>query len=431
MQCPFRQSSSGIVSRAGSSGRVRLACRALLAAALTLAASSTAHAAAGTAMTYQGQLKQNGAPLNGHVDLQFHLYDGPDPFSANYLAGAWVDGVRVVNGLFTADLDFGATPFSTVDGWVEVWVLYPAGAGGQYVTLEPRQRVAPAPYAIQTRGIHTDEFENVGIGTVNPEKRLQIGDQSVLNSEGMIRLISRSGNSGASRRWDIGVPETDQDLSGAGYSFVIDDPDAAGTEFLVHWATGNVGIGTATPVGKLDVREGNIVVTNAAGQAKVSLGVNGSNGVVTSDIVVINGGSDIAEPYDVAPSGDTAPQPGMVVSIDPAHVGKMRISSRAYDRTVAGIISGANGIQPGLTLAQKGTIADGAMPVANVGRVWCYVDADAGGAVAPGDLLTTSDTPGHAMRVGDHSTAGGAILGKAMSSLDCGRGMVLVLVSLQ
>jgi hypothetical protein len=55
----------------------------------------------------------------------------------------------------------------------------------------------------------------------------------------------------------------------------------------------------------------------------------------------------------------------------------------------------------------------------------------ANGPIQPGDLLTTSSVPGHAMKVGDHAKAQGAILGKAMGSLAQGRGMVLVLVSLQ
>jgi len=68
--------------------------------------------------------------------------------------------------------------------------------------------------------------------------------------------------------------------------------------------------------------------------------------------------------------------------------------------------------------------------VALTGRV--YVQADAGyGAIKPGDLLTTSDTPGHAMKVIDHAQARGAVLGKAMSSLKEGKGLVLVLVTLQ
>jgi hypothetical protein len=68
--------------------------------------------------------------------------------------------------------------------------------------------------------------------------------------------------------------------------------------------------------------------------------------------------------------------------------------------------------------------------VALTGRVYCLVDADRGG-IAPGDLITTSDTPGHGMKVADHTRAQGAIVGKAMTGLESGRGLVLVLVSLQ
>ena len=53
------------------------------------------------------------------------------------------------------------------------------------------------------------------------------------------------------------------------------------------------------------------------------------------------------------------------------------------------------------------------------------------GAIQPGDLVTSSATPGHAMKVADHARAQGAILGKAMTGLKQGRGLVLVLVTLQ
>jgi hypothetical protein len=136
----------------------------------------------------------------------------------------------------------------------------------------------------------------------------------------------------------------------------------------------------------------------------------------------------LAEPFEVADAEIL--KPGMVVAIDPHRTGGLRVADRAYDRTVAGIISGANGIQPGLTMKQEGTVADGALPVALSGRVYAWADASAG-AIQPGDLLTTSDTPGHAMKVTDYAKAQGAIIGKAMSSLDEGIGLVLVLVSLQ
>jgi hypothetical protein len=73
---------------------------------------------------------------------------------------------------------------------------------------------------------------------------------------------------------------------------------------------------------------------------------------------------------------------------------------------------------------------DGKHPVALSGRVYCEADAS-NGAIHPGDLLTTSGTQGHAMKVTDYDKAHGAIIGKAMSSLDHGEGLVLVLVSLQ
>lgn len=47
------------------------------------------------------------------------------------------------------------------------------------------------------------------------------------------------------------------------------------------------------------------------------------------------------------------------------------------------------------------------------------------------DLLTTSATPGHAMKVTSYDAARGAILGKAMTDLASAEGLVLVLVGLQ
>jgi len=98
---------------------------------------------------------------------------------------------------------------------------------------------------------------------------------------------------------------------------------------------------------------------------------------------------------------------------------------------VAGVISGAGGVKPGMVMGQKGTIAYGGHPIALTGRVYCFADATSA-AIEPGDMLTTSATPGHAMKVLDHSKASGAVIGKAMSPLAKGeKGLVLVLISLQ
>jgi hypothetical protein len=232
-------------------------------------------------------------------------------------------------------------------------------------------------------------------------------------------------------------------------------PTLATQTTLALTGAGKVGIGTISPQTMLQVMGGgdaslagggNVVSGTTSGLnvviddneiiarnngAASPLYLNQGSGNVIVPVLQITGGSDVAEPYDVASAGGVAPKPGMVVAIDPEQTGKMRVVNKAYDRTVAGIISGANGIKPGLTLTQTGSVADGDLPVASIGRVWCWCDADAGGVIEAGDMLTTAATPGHAMRVNDHGRSQGAILGKAMSSLKSGRGLVLVLVSLQ
>lgn len=154
-----------------------------------------------------------------------------------------------------------------------------------------------------------------------------------------------------------------------------------------------------------------------------------NNGVTHTKVLEILGGADISEKFDVHDEGDPA-EPGTVVSIDSAREGRLVVSREPYDHRVAGIISGAGGVKPGMLMGQEGTAAHGTVPVALTGRVYCRATA-ANGPIRPGDLLTTSAVPGHAMRVDDAHRAQGAVLGKAMGSLAQGEGLVLVLAGLQ
>ena len=95
---------------------------------------------------------------------------------------------------------------------------------------------------------------------------------------------------------------------------------------------------------------------------------------------------------------------------------------------MAGIVSGANGVSPGLMLSQAGL--DERRYVALSGRVYAFADATRS-PIVPGDLLTTSSMPGRAMKATDQRRSQGSIIGKAMSALRSGTGLVLVLVSLQ
>ena len=176
---------------------------------------------------------------------------------------------------------------------------------------------------------------------------------------------------------------------------------------------------------------GFVALKNSAGTTTIYLDAHDSNGEgrIRTQVLQITGGSDLSEQFDITPLHE-ALKPGMIVSIDPEKPGRLMTSTRAYDRTVAGVVSGAGGVKPGMLMGQHGSAADGQHPVALTGRVYCMVDTSQG-AIRPGDLITTSDTPGHGMKVSDHAKAQGAIIGKAMSSLERGQGLVLVLVSLQ
>ena len=70
------------------------------------------------------------------------------------------------------------------------------------------------------------------------------------------------------------------------------------------------------------------------------------------------------------------------------------------------------------------------MAVALLGKVFCNVDASYG-SIEVGDLLTTSDTPGHAMKASDASRAFGTVIGKALRPLRHGKALVPILVALQ
>ena len=155
-----------------------------------------------------------------------------------------------------------------------------------------------------------------------------------------------------------------------------------------------------------------------------------ADGIIKTKTLQILGGSDLAEPFDVSRAAGVTPEPGSVVVIDPAHPGDLVVSDRAYDTRVAGVISGANRLAPGMVMQSDAEHSHGDHPVALTGRVWCKVDASYG-AVKPGDLLTTSPTPGNAMLAGEPALRSGAVIGKAMTSLEAGCGLVLVLVSLQ
>lgn len=148
------------------------------------------------------------------------------------------------------------------------------------------------------------------------------------------------------------------------------------------------------------------------------------NVTVTGDIML--SGGDCAEDFDLAGTDDSQPGTVMVISQD----GRLQQSRDAYDKRVAGVLSGAGSLKAGIVLDKQQAAAGKRKALALVGKVYCKVDAEYA-PIQVGDLLTSSPTPGHAMKASDPTEAFGAVLGKALQPHASGCGLIPILVALQ
>jgi hypothetical protein len=145
---------------------------------------------------------------------------------------------------------------------------------------------------------------------------------------------------------------------------------------------------------------------------------------ITGDIRLRN--SDCAEEFEVVDSINIEPGTVMVINKD----GKLHESTEEYDNKVAGVISGGGEYKPGILLGKDVSRKNKREPIALIGKVFCKVDA-VYSEIEIGDILTTSRTPGHAMKATDSQRSFGAIIGKALGALKEGKGLIPILISLQ
>lgn len=148
-------------------------------------------------------------------------------------------------------------------------------------------------------------------------------------------------------------------------------------------------------------------------------------GNLTADGDILLSGADCAEDFDIAQADSVEPGTVMVIGED----GALHPSQHAYDKRVAGVISGAGAYKAGIVLDKQDSQPD-RKPVALLGKVYCKVDASYS-SIEVGDLLTTAPTPGYAMKVTDPLRAFGAVIGKALRPLRDGQSLVPILIALQ
>jgi hypothetical protein len=241
---------------------------------------------------------------------------------------------------------------------------------------------------------------NVGVGTTNPSGTLHLYNGSTAS------LLILDGTA-------TGSPYISFRQANAEAAYIQYTDNGASTDYLrynapIHYfSTGNVGIGTANPLYKLDVN-----------------GAINSNGTITGNNIVAKY-QDVAE---WVPVSGKLPA-GTVVILDSTKSNHVTSSTASYDTRVAGVVSD----QPGIALGEKG---ENKALVATTGRVRVRVDASKN-PIHIGDLLVTSDTPGEAMKSKPVNLGGvqihrpGTLIGKALEPLEKGTGEILVLLSLQ
>lgn len=357
------------------------------------------------------------AATNSNTGTTFAILaraDSPDGW-AGYFTNRIGVGTSTSSPQFSVSASDGDVNFSNPQGTI----TFPATSGANApmihmfasgVSNANRMVIAHSPgfqdYGLQYRD-STDYFHflwsgssilsiggNVGVGVESPVYKFEVN--------GRMRVRGTTGGNSAGIWFSNGT--NDRAFVG-----LVDDNAVgmwgnagAGWQLQMSTVNGNVGIGGAPTAEKLRVY----------GTARVN--------------VLEIAGADVAEKF---PTLEEL-KPGMVVEIDPSNPGHLRLSRSAYNRGVAGVVAGANGLSTGVVLGNMPGSEDGA-PVALSGRVWVWCDATER-EIKPQDLITTSGKAGYAMAVRDYKKAQGAILGKAMTGLKKGEtGMVLVLVNLQ
>jgi len=433
------------------------------------------HAQIPRTLSYQGVLTNAaGKPRpNPSYQFTFRLYDVATGGTA-----LWTEEktLPVTNGLFATALGdqvaFGAAVKFDRQYWLGIQV-------GNEPELAPRIALTSVGYSMNSLRADTARVAvasltdstwkhdgenifrlngNVGIGIETPESKFHILNTATSNAMkitigGGYGVLVENINSGYGGSAKLALIKSINQNPDSYHLYV----EGAQQPELVVQGNGNVGIKTDNPLSTLHINPGFgglkviradinalhhfYVDVDTQTEFGMKMGYTGPSmklsttpggtitfqeqgGMVSVPVLEIRGGADLAEPFEMSHSEPLLA--GALVVIDSDTPGKMTQATEPYDKRVAGVISGAGGINPGITLKQEGVLDAGQL-VALSGKVYALASA-VNGTIKPGDLLTTSQIPGHAMKATDVVRSYGAVIGKAMSGLEKGEGLVLVLI---
>ncbi len=405
----------------------------------------------GTVFTYQGNLTDGGSPANGQYDFEFKLFD--DASGGAQIGSPIVkDNVDVTDGFFSVELDFGSV-FNGQALYLEIGVR-PGASGGAFNLFTGRQELTPTPYALGLRPGAVIEGSGTLLSAIStgggPNPAAVYGESNSNSGRGVfgkasatsgsnsgVRGETTSTNGGAIGVYGLAISSSAAGSGVKGQNNGVDGygvwgqggSGATGVLGQAHSATKhgvwayNSGAGVAL---RAENDSGNII--EAWDMSPVNRRFYVSNaGDVVADAAYSSAGADFAEVLPAA----AGLEPAEVLVIGPD--GKLTRSSRPFQTNVVGVYSTKPGFVGG-----SGPDSDltGKIPLAVVGIVPVKASAE-NGAIHPGDSLTSSATPGHAMRADSITVDGitfypsGVIIGKALENLDKGSGVIQMLVILQ
>jgi hypothetical protein len=223
-----------------------------------------------SAITYQGKLNDAGVPANGNYDFTFKLFSvtaGGSQIGVDLVR----DDVQVTNGVFTVNLDFGSSPFTSATGnYLEILVR-PGASTGAYTPLAPRLAINNSPYSMKS--LTADNSTNATNATT-ATNALQLG--GVAANQYVLTTDSRMTNARTP------LPNS------ADYIWNTATQQSATFNVINGYIGGRLGVGTNVPGFKLEVIDpsntGLRVQTNTIGGTVASFGGNGSFQVDASGV---------------------------------------------------------------------------------------------------------------------------------------------------
>ncbi len=384
--------------------------------------------AQGTDFSYQGNLTNTGSPANGQFDFEFALFESPlgGPQVGSTLTRT---GITATNGIFSVNLDFGAS-FPGAERWLEIRVR--TSGGGAFTTLAPRQRIASSPYAVKSlTADNAANAVNATTATTATNATTATGFSGslagdVTGTQGATTVARLRGttvsadapangqvlkfNSGTSQ-WQ---PATDETSTGGGGGTITGV--TAGTGLVGGGSSGNVAVSIANGgVNTLQLADGSVTDAKVVGinAAKVvgvisNATIPGASvtGAVTNATNAVNAGTAINFSGNL--NGDlTGTQSGTAIAANAVTNAKIANNSVTATKIATGeVVKSINTLKDNVTLAAGSNIT-----ITPSGNTLTIASSSGGGILNQTTLQT-----GASFNIDGNGTAGGALSGGVVNA---------------